>query len=57
LAGLIGEDSLVEFAEKAEAILRRGEIPTEWIGALDQELEVVLAKITELYKDDDPIQP
>ena len=51
LAGLIGENELMELAQKAENILRDGGVPTKWLGAIQLELTAVLEKIGEQFKD------
>ena len=49
LAGLVQESVLVDIAQKTELALREGSAPADLMGALDAEMEQVLAKIKARY--------
>ena len=54
LAGLIGETKLVLISGKVEAAFYKGDVPTELFDDLNNEVEDVLARIAEQFKDETP---
>ena len=52
MAGLIGETALLEISQKIENAFKNGEVPTELLDMLAQEMEQVFNKIYEQYKDE-----